>query len=230
MPQSRARGSVLATYSRVEGRVARGTQRFLRLSSWLPHEWDFQSPKTLGKFFQIFWLEVFWRVKLATYLSREKRVFCIVRTVFKTFLVFPRTFYDCSLSLSSETNPNTPCHSLQTPFLHHLNSKSSRKRYGFSLSHSIFPVLSISLLILWVDILIWDGLVIQCWVLSVYGLLRLLVYVNSFRLLDLFIIICFTICLGFVDWFIPISFELTLFSWFKMIEFCLLDYIDLIPC
>ena len=169
-------------------------------------------------------------MKLATYLSREKRVFCTIRAVFKTFLVFPRTFYDYSLSLSIETNPNTLCHSLQTPFLHNLNSKSSRRRYGFSLSHSIFLVLSISLLILWVDILICDGLVIRCWVLSMYGLLRLLVYVNLFRLLDLFTIICFTLCLGFVDWFIPISFELTLFSWFKMIEFCLLGYIDLILC
>ena len=75
-----------------------------------------------------------------------------------------------------------------------------------------------------------DGLVIRCWVLFVYGLLRLLVYVNLFRLLDLFIIIYFTLCLGFVDWFIPISFELTLFSWFKMIEYCLLGYIDLILC
>ena len=108
--------------------------------------------------------------------------------------------------------------------------KSSRKRYGFSLSHSIFLDLSISLLILWVDILICDGLVFRCWALSVYGLLRLLVYVNLFRLLDLFIIICFTLCLVFVDWFIPISFELTLFSWFKMIEFYLLGYIDLIIC
>ena len=82
------------------------------------------------------------------------------------------------------------------------------------------------------ELLFWFamGWWFRCWVLSVYGLLRLLVYVNLFRLLDLFIIICFTLCLGFVDWFIPISFELTLFSWFKMIEFCLLRYIDLILC
>ena len=62
MPQSRARGSVLVTCSRVRGPVARGTQRFSRLSSRLPHKWDFQSRKTLCKFFQIVWLEVFWRV------------------------------------------------------------------------------------------------------------------------------------------------------------------------
>ena len=202
----------LATPSRVRLPVAKNTwQIFSKLLAWsvlVDETGDF----------------------LMTYLNREKHMFGKSWSVLKRCSVFPRTFYDYSLSLSTETNPNTSCHSLQTPFLHHLNSKSSRKRYGFSLSHSIFLVLSISLLILWVDILICDGLVIQCWVLSVYGLLRLLVYVNSFRLLDLFIIICFTICLGFVDWFIPISFELTLFSWFKMIEFCLLDYIDLIPC
>ena len=67
MPQSRARRSVLATCSRVEGPVARGTQRFSRLSLRLSHEWDFQSRKTLSNFFQNFWLEVFWRVKLATF-------------------------------------------------------------------------------------------------------------------------------------------------------------------
>ena len=142
MSQSRSRGSVLATCSRVEGPITRGTQKFSRLSSQLPREWDFQSRKTLSKFFSKL---LTWSVLagetgdfLATYLSREKRVFCTVKAVFKTFSVFPRTFYDYSLSLSIETNPSTPCHPLQTPFLHHLNSKSSRKRYGFSLSHLIF--------------------------------------------------------------------------------------------
>lgn len=38
MPQSRARGSILATCSRVKGPIARGTQRFSRLSSRLPRE------------------------------------------------------------------------------------------------------------------------------------------------------------------------------------------------
>ena len=50
MPQSRARESVLVTCSRVEGLVARGTQRFSRLSSRLPREWYFQSWKTLSNF------------------------------------------------------------------------------------------------------------------------------------------------------------------------------------
>ena len=65
-------------------------------------------------------------------------------------------------------------------------------------------------MILCVDFLICVGLVIRCCVLSMYDLLRLLVCVNLFRLLDLFIIICHTLCLGFVDYLIPISFELTL--------------------
>ena len=35
---------------------------------------------------------------MATCFNREKRVFCISKTVFKTFSVFPSTFCDCSLS------------------------------------------------------------------------------------------------------------------------------------
>ena len=35
---------------------------------------------------------------LATCYSREKRVFCVSKTVFKTFSVFPSTFCDGSLS------------------------------------------------------------------------------------------------------------------------------------
>ena len=146
----------------------------------------------------------------------------------KIFFSFPSNFCDYSLSLSTETDPNTPCHSLQTPFLLHFNSKSSRKGYGFSLSHSVFLDLSISLLILWVDFLICIGLVIRCWALSMYGVLRILVYMNLFRLLDLFFIICLTLSLGFVDWLIPILFDLILVCCFKMFGFCLLGFIDLI--
>ena len=93
-----ARGSVSVTCSRVKGLVARGIQRFSWLSSRLPREWDFQSQKTLSKFFQIFLLEVFWQVTLATCINREKHVFCVSKTVFKTFSVFPSNFCDCSLS------------------------------------------------------------------------------------------------------------------------------------
>ena len=55
----------LATWSRVEGPIARGTQSFSRLSSRLSHEWNFQSRKTLRKFSKVFFL-VFWRLVLAT--------------------------------------------------------------------------------------------------------------------------------------------------------------------
>ena len=135
---------------------------------------------------------------LETYLSREKRMFCTVRIVLKSFLVFPRTLCDCSFSLLSETYPNTPCHPLRTPFLLHFFSKSSRKRYGFSLSHSVSLDLSISLLILWVDFSICVGLVFRCCVLSVFDLLRLLFYVILFSMPVLFFNICLTLCLGFV--------------------------------
>ena len=82
MLQQWARRLVLATCSQVKGLVMRGIQRFSWLSSQLPCEWDFQSQKTLSKFFQIFWLEVLWRVTLATCLSHEERVFCISKIVF----------------------------------------------------------------------------------------------------------------------------------------------------
>ena len=151
MPQSRARKSVLVTCSLVRGLVARGTQRFSRLSSRLPREWDFQSRKTLSKFFQIFWLEVFWwvswRLTGDLYQSRKMRVLRFKDSFLKLFQFFPWTFYVYSLSLSIETDPNTPCHPLQTPFLHHLISRSLRTRYEFSLSHLIFHVLSIICLI-----------------------------------------------------------------------------------
>ena len=41
---------------------------------------------------------MFWRLALATCFSREKLMFCISKTVFKTFSIFPSTFCDWSLS------------------------------------------------------------------------------------------------------------------------------------
>ena len=143
MPQSRASGSILATCSRVEGPVVRGTQRFSRLSLRLPREWDFQSRKTLRKFFKFFGLKCFgrcfWRHTGDLPQSRKTRV-VHSKGNFKIFFSFPSNFCDYSLSLSTVSFPNTPCHPLRTPFLLHFISKSSRKRYGFSLSHSIFLV------------------------------------------------------------------------------------------
>ena len=78
MPQLRARGSVSVTCSRVKGLVARGIQRFSWLSSRLPREWDFQSQKTLSKFFKTFCLKCFgeWNLRLTgdLYQSRKTHV------------------------------------------------------------------------------------------------------------------------------------------------------------
>ena len=103
-PQSRARGSVLATCSWVEGPIVRGTQRFLRLSSQLPREWDFQSRKTLRNFFKTFGLKCFggciWRLTSAA----KNACFAQWGLFLKSFSVFLRTFCDCSFSLLSETS------------------------------------------------------------------------------------------------------------------------------
>ena len=73
------------------------------------------------------------------------------------FSIFPSNFCDCSLSSLPETLSNSPCHSPnKLPFLHHFNSKSSRKRYGFSLFLYKLHVLSLVYLNLWVVDLIWD--------------------------------------------------------------------------
>ena len=69
----------LATCSRVEGPIARGTQRFSQLSSRLSREWNFQSRKTLGNFFQSFLFSVLAAGPgdlHAACLSRENRMFC----------------------------------------------------------------------------------------------------------------------------------------------------------
>ena len=67
---------------------------------------------------------------MATCFNREKRVFCISKTVFKTFSVFPSNlwlFIVFPISLSTEIDPNTP----QTPFLHHFLSNLQEKGMGF---------------------------------------------------------------------------------------------------
>ena len=57
-PQCRLRGSFLATCSRVEGPVARVTQRFSRLSSRLPQDRPSSREKHLEIFFKILSLSV----------------------------------------------------------------------------------------------------------------------------------------------------------------------------
>ena len=90
---------------------------------------------------------------LATHPSCEKRVcWQKVGQFLKTFSIFPQTFYNYSLALSTETHPNIPCHSLQTPFLHFFTSKSSRKRYEFLFPHLISRVLSFIFVNICVDV------------------------------------------------------------------------------
>ena len=145
--QPRTCGSVLATCSRVKGPIARGTQRFSRLSSRLPREWDFQSRKTLSKFFQIFRLELFWQVTLATYWRlvsvAKNKCFAFQRQFFPWIFVTVHCLPHFSLNRKW---PKHSSNSISASFL----LKSSRKRYGFSLSHFIFYVLSVLFLILWV--------------------------------------------------------------------------------
>ena len=78
MLQPWAHGLILVTCSRVEGLVSRGTQRFSRLSSRLPHEWDFQSRKTLSKIFKSLGLKCFggwpWWLTGNLFQSRKTRV------------------------------------------------------------------------------------------------------------------------------------------------------------
>ena len=80
---------------------------------------------------------------LATYLSREKRVFCIVRVVFKIFFSFPLNFMWLFIFSFIWNFPNTSCNQLRTPLLLHFFSKSSRKGMGllFLTSCSMFCVL-----------------------------------------------------------------------------------------
>ena len=77
---------------------------------------------------------------VATYLSREKRVFCTVGVVFKIFFSFPSNFLWLFIFSFVWNLPNTPCLHFRNPLLLHFNSKFSRKRYGFSFSHSLFLV------------------------------------------------------------------------------------------
>ena len=90
----------LATVSWVEALVARFTQNAWRLPLQLTREWNFQSQKTLRQIFQNFsheFLATCIGDLFATHSSREKRVFCtmkvIFRSIFKNFSIFPRILW-----------------------------------------------------------------------------------------------------------------------------------------
>ena len=126
---------------------------------WLVREWKVQSwgvhrdfrgsardslagrpssrKKTLRKFFTILTLSVLAACPgnlLATCFSREKRVFCVSKTVSLNFFSFSLDFLWLftvfHISLLTKTDPNTP----QTPFLHHFFSIFKKKIWVFSVS------------------------------------------------------------------------------------------------
>ena len=84
---------------------------------------------------------------LATHPSREKRVFSISKTVFKTFSVFPSNFCDYSLSSPFLSQLKLTQTLLKLHFSI-ISSQIFKKRYGFSLSHFIFHILSLIFLFL----------------------------------------------------------------------------------
>ena len=137
---------------------------------------------------------MFWQVTLATFWRltpvAKNVCFAFQSQFFKTFSVFPQTFYDFSLSLSTETHPNTSCHFLQTPFLPVFTSKFSRKMYGFSFPHLISCVLSFIFVNIYVDVLFFRYGFVLVFELSLFGLLRYCSYANLFRLINSFIIMC----------------------------------------
>ena len=106
--------------------------------------------------FSQFCLWVFWWLTLATCwrLTPVAKYACLAKTgsVFKLFSVFPQTFYDYSLSLSTDSHRNTPCHSLQTPLLHLFTSKPSRKKKGMG-AYSLISYLVFWASFLWVFVL-----------------------------------------------------------------------------
>ena len=84
---------------------------------------------------------------LATYLSRKKRVFCTITTVFKIFLSFPSNFM---WLFTFSFDWNYPKHSVPLSTNSIFASfllKIIKERYGSSLTHFIFYVLSIIFLL-----------------------------------------------------------------------------------
>ena len=169
MLQPRARGLVLATYSLVKGPVARGTQRFSQLKSRLPREWDFQSRKTLSKFFQISRLQVFWRVTLATCVSREKRVFCISKTVFKKFSIFPSNFCDYLLSSPFLSQLKLTPTLLKLHFCIISSLIFKKKVWVFSVSLDFFMFWEL-FSFFWVVTVVWDILCSNMFLLRLLGI------------------------------------------------------------
>ena len=144
--------------------------------------------------FSQFWLWVFWWLALATCFNREKRVFCVSKTVFKNFLIFPSTFCDCSLSslfLSQLKLTQTLCVTLYK--LHfcifsppNLQEKGMGSHFltSYRVLNFIFVNICVIVLSFFVMGLFWFLR------LSLFGLLRYCSYANLFQLIDSCIIMC----------------------------------------
>ena len=232
---------ILVTCSWVEGPITKGLRDFRGSPRDSLTSRTSNREKHLDKFFKIFVLSVLATGPdnlLATWLSRENRVFCANRSVFKhfqfslehfwLFIVFP-------ISNLSQTHRVTL---KEPPFLHHFNSKSSKTRYGFSLSPYILHVLNLVYLNLWVVDLIWDIgcfgdgldvclLCLDFWVL----LIRLLGFYFCFHgwywlcvSIDPFgVWISYPLCYE-LFWYTVMHF-MCIFGWFKMIVFRWLGYL-----
>ena len=103
---------------------------------------------------------MFWRLDLVTFsrLATVAKIACFVQNwlVFKTFQFSLEHFWLFIIFLTWNTLKLTVLLLKNLHFLHYFNSKSSRKRYGFSLSLFILHVLSFDYLNLWVVGLIWN--------------------------------------------------------------------------
>ena len=163
---------VLATQSRVTQVAC--FSRALACYFWrLVHEWRVQSrgvhrdfhgsardsladrPSSHEKHLEIFFTILSLSVLVArpgdllvTHFNRKKRVFCISKTVFKTFSVFRSNF--CDYSLSSPFLSQKLTQTLLKLHFYIISSQIFKKMYGFSLFHFIVHVLSLLFLFLWV--------------------------------------------------------------------------------
>ena len=125
---------------------------FTQNVSWLPSrltlEWTFQSRKTLKQIFQNLShgiLAIWPSNLLATYSSREKRVFCTnkvkSKTIFKKFSVFP-CIMCCFVVSSTSPSSKTTIFTHKTSIFFINPSPIFKKRYGFSLFLKVFHVSS----------------------------------------------------------------------------------------
>ena len=118
---------------------------------------------------------MFWRVTLATdwrLVSVAKSAsFAFQRQFLKFFHFFPQIFVTVHC-LPHFSLSNTPCLTSKTIHFCIISSPILKKRYGFSLSHFIFHVLSVLFLILWVccchyalkNIMLDQGFALSWWV------------------------------------------------------------------